>query len=129
MYEDLKERIKKELEAAQNMLLAVETLPELEGNVLPHPSHNTILSGMPNNREFFQVNRARLEAAGWQYKHTMTNKNDGNLIVDFWNAEYSIEFTMILYPDMPGATCKRNLIGYEQKPIYEVTCMDAEPLL
>ena len=28
-------------------------------------------------------------------------------------------------PEVPGSVCKKQVIGYEQKPVYEVVCLEA----
>jgi hypothetical protein len=129
MYYRLITAIEKELAAHAEMLATLRTLPEMEGiNQMQTFQPGHIILCMPYDLEMFHRNRAILEAAGFKWNGDLSVATGcGNVITKFDRGSLRINFH--IDPDFTGSTCKKVLIGYVQAPIYEVTCMDAEPLI
>jgi hypothetical protein len=129
MNEQLIANIKRQIENFTALAQVAAEIPELVGVTGPGSALGGNVFGFeaPYNTETIKQNREILEAAGWKFSREYQWKDDGTLGQFFRKDGYEID---IFYrPRYAGFTCKLNILGYEQKPIYEVTCLDAEPLV
>jgi len=129
MYESLIENIERNIEKEHELMTLIRALPELEGieRTQTYDERMFILV-MPYDYEMFKRNRAALLAAGWKQAGDIDTTQGGNGIVTFYqgaNRWVGFAISIHLEVDLPGATCKRNLLGYEQKPVYEIVCLNA----
>ena len=130
MYTNLISKLETEMETQRLMLETLRTMPELEGINRMQPAYRAgmIILLMPYDLPMFHRNREKLEALGFAWDGNQSvSPHCGDIITYFTKG--NLEISIHINPDLAGSTCKKNLIGYEQKPIYEVTCMDAEPLV
>jgi hypothetical protein len=128
MNEQLIATIGKQIERLNALAEFAAEIPELVGVT----GHGNVIGGAsfgfeaPYNTETIRQNREILEAAGWKLNRERQWTDDGTFGQFYRKDGYELD---IFYrPNYAGSTCKLNILGYEQKPIYEVTCLDAEPL-
>jgi hypothetical protein len=129
MNEQLIANIQKQIEAFTALAQVAAEIPELVGTTGPGNALGSYSFGFeaPYNTETIKINRERVEAAGWKLARERQWADDGTLGQFYRKDGYEID---IFYrPRYAGSTCKLTILGYEQKPIYEVTCLDAEPLM
>jgi ABC-type microcin C transport system duplicated ATPase subunit YejF len=122
MIEKLIAEIEQDIASHTEMREVLQTLPSLEGLQRAHVYRpgNVILT-FPYDLEAFQRNRAILETAGFTWDGDLTIKPScGEVITDFTLG--ALEITVFLDPDVEGSTCQKSIIGYENKPVYEVIC-------
>jgi hypothetical protein len=122
MMEQLIVTIEKEIQSHTRMRDVLQTLPPLEGlkRCQSHKPGDVILV-FPYDLEAFQRNRAILETAGFTWDKDLTIKpHCGEVITNF--TLDALRIIVFLDPDVEGSTCQKSVIGYENKPIYEVIC-------
>jgi hypothetical protein len=122
MIEELIVTIETEIQSHTRMRDVLQGLPALEGlkRCQSHKPGEVILV-FPYDMEAFHRNRAILETAGFTWDGDLTIKpHCGEVITNF--TLDALEITVFLDPDEAGSTCQKSIIGYENKPIYEVIC-------
>lgn len=127
MYEKALEMIDRNMKELEWARLEIASLPEMEFANFHHSGgcSSCLIGSMPYNTETLKLYRAKLEAAGWSFTRETLSTQDGVLCVDFHKPGALGYLQIQMRPQYAGSTCKLNVIGYEQKPIYEVTCQDA----
>lgn len=129
MYQKLIDEIENDIIGLQQLYAAINTLPKLEGVFhMQVCDRDTIILSMPHNMEVFKVNQARLVEAGWKLNGINPSYDATCAIAKFYQGENWWTGKVIsihLYTGVEGATCKRTLLGYEQRPVYEITCLEA----
>jgi hypothetical protein len=129
MNEKLIANIQKQIESLSALAEIAAEIPELIGVTGPGSALGGNVFGFeaPYNFETIKQNCEILETAGWSFRREYQWADDGTLGQFYHKDGYELD---IFYrPRYVGSTCKLNILGYEQKPIYEVTCLDAEPLM
>jgi hypothetical protein len=129
MNEKLIANIRGQIERLNALAQFATEIPELVGVT----GHGNVIGGAsfgfeaPYNTEAIKQNREILEAAEWKLVRERQWTDDGTFGQFYHKDDHELD---IFYrPNYVGSTCKLNILGYEQKPIYEVTCLDAEPLM
>jgi hypothetical protein len=89
----------------------------------------TILLSLPNNKDSKAETVSSLKDYGWKVLEEEVDKSSGDFTVELSHPECSGYLKLYFHPDITGATCKRQVIGYSNKPIYAITCMEAESLI
>jgi hypothetical protein len=130
MYQTLIDQIENNIENTKRLLEIVRCLPELEGikRTQPHDEKSVIVT-MPYDYEMFRRNAETLKAAGWKQYGEINLSDDGvSGLITFYLGDSrwtGFVLSVHMHTDYEGATCKRSLLGYEQKPVYEITCLEA----
>jgi hypothetical protein len=128
MYEDLLNQLDKNKAKLDAKREAIEALPELEGVLYGSTFTDWVSLSFPYKHELFNANKETMTAAGFRFMHE--SHLDNGTYEQVYYSENHTDVTLYYRPEAEGSTCKRNLIGYKKpEPIYEVTCMDAEPLV
>jgi hypothetical protein len=127
---ELREQFKKMTDKIETFSSAIiEHMPESVDARYVFAYDDTISINIPYNPEKRTVLEAQLVELGW------TKTDEGP---DADNTSYGVKFTypgivgkvvIRMDPTAEGSTCKLNLIGFEKKPVYEFSCLDAEPLV
>lgn len=125
MYEELIASIESHRKQAEALEAEIRNLPELEGIVnIHHAWDSCVIVAFPYDLNMFSRNRAKLEAAGWVCDNRLEIvPSCGEALPDFHKG--GLTLAVHLNPGYSGSACKRSVIGYEKKPIYEVTCLEA----
>ena len=120
------DQLTKEQDHLTQLIEAVKDLPDLEKiyNTSPFDNRGVIIT-MPCDLEAFGRNRDKLLAAGWEWDKNMSvHPHCGEIMPDFWKGGAYLYFH--INPDYSGSTCKKRIIGHEEKPVYEIVCLEME---
>ena len=83
----------------------------------------TLILSMPNNRDAITETVNHLKEYGFIVAKEWAAQNTGYLNIDLSHPECAGWLKLYFRPDVTGATCKRQVVGCEKKPIYEITCL------
>ncbi len=128
MYEELIAQLEKEISLQEKMVKLLRELAPLEGIVRMQPYQpGWIIMILPYDLEMFHRNREYLTALGFKWDgNLIVSPHCGNILTAFRRDDLVIQFH--ISPDEEGSTCRRQVVGYEKEPIYEVTCLQADPI-
>ncbi len=125
-YLDQVAKMEKDLVKMRAALDDLEHLQNIHHGHVMDP--RSVIVVIPHNKQLFDHNKEVLQTLGWKWDNDMNpNPSSGVVCANFYKD--GIQINIQLIPDMVGSTCKRNLIGYDKQPIYELTCMEAEALV
>jgi len=122
------EKMHKDFDKVQDDLIdlktALDLLPDLD-------DYDTFISGLcfqadiPFSPVAVKDVQDRLTAAGWIETSRYNRDHAGDAVIVFTHPNAKREFSVMLRPDYTGSTCKRNIVDYEKRPIYEIVCNEA----
>ena len=130
MYQELISQINSEVDSMNELINIVSAMPELEGLIRTqtHAPRTAILV-FPYELSVYKRNVAAMLNAGWkQFGDLEACSHGDTAIATFYKGETrwtGIVISMHLDVTAEGSTCKRTLLGYEQRPVYEITCLEA----
>lgn len=121
----LSDFIQMKISRMNDLASAVDGLPELSKTTYPMLISEEITMSAPHDPALWTEHRAVLTENGWEFQYENRWTDDGCLGMGY--RKDGVKLDIFYRPLMDGATCKLNLIGYENKevPIYEVTCLEA----
>lgn len=130
MYQNLIDEIESNIAEAQKLIDVVRNLPELDGIVRTQQyDERQVIMTAPYDYQILKRNAENLIAAGWKQYGEISPTQDGHAgLVTFYLGDSrwtGFVISMHMETDLPGATCKRNLLGYTQQAVYEITCLEA----
>jgi hypothetical protein len=126
MYKSLTDSINSDLANLEAIKAASEHLPELRdlGNPSSCAPVRSIVCNAPYSPALIREHQNALEAAGWTFSREYDYTANAQFVREF-GFEQGVHLTIFYTPDVPGATCKVNIVGYEQRPVYERVCLEA----
>jgi hypothetical protein len=116
------DEVERDILKQQDLLVILLLLPDLEGINTIHPyAPGQVIIDMPYDLQKFQVIRETLEAVGFTWDNDLSvSPHCGEILTDFTLRDIKLSFQ--IDPGLPGSTCKKRIIDYEKKPIYEIVC-------
>lgn len=105
---------------------AEEYIPEFEGKGRIDVSHQVVTVRFPWNNDFQSAMDTAVDS-GWSLVREYSMPNIGEHAYIYAHPEVK-EVELWLKKDsfLDGSTCERKVVGYENKPIYVVDCMEVE---
>jgi hypothetical protein len=123
------ENIEREIANLETCRLLAQRLPEIANIHQIYPVNGHLCITTPDHKEHVSATLKLLAEYRWTVISDKFSPIHGIRFIELTHPECAGHLSLLVRQDLAGSTCKLNVIGYEQKPIYEVTCLEAEPLL
>jgi hypothetical protein len=127
---ELREQFKKMTDKIETFSSAIiEHMPESVDARYIFAYDDTISINIPYNPEKRAVLEAQLVELGWVKASESVDATTTSYGITFQHPGVFGKLVIRMDPTADGSTCKLNLIGFEKKPVYEFSCLGAEPLV
>ena len=116
--EQLEQRVKVER-------LSLALLPDL-GEIDAYLSDICFQAFIPFNLDAEHEIQFLLERAGWKVVSRYNRDWAGDAVIEFEHPSAGRRFSVVMEPEKEGSTCRKQIVSYNQTPVYEIVCNGAE---